>query len=177
MLKEKLVWYAPTWSTAPKQWWALKKYVLSPGPIARITIASLLAVVLVVAGFKIAFPAIVIPNLLPLLFAFPVLFGQLTLTTYLNTVFKACVTVDRKNISITHGQSGTRIKLESLTNVILSVHDGGKARIRFCYQRRGKTRFKTFGIPNDVDLNVLEDLIPLDIVARDCRRQQRTRQQ
>lgn len=175
MLQEKIVWYAPTWSTAPKQWWELKKCLLSPGPIARITIASLLVVAMVVAGFKIAFPAIVIPNLFPLLFVFPVLVGQLALTTYINTVFKACVTVDQKNVSITHGQSSTRIKLESLTNVILSVHDGDKVRIRFCYDRRGKSRFKTLGIPNGVDLDVLENLIPVEIVARDCRRLQRAR--
>lgn len=166
----KLVWYAPNWSTAPKQWWALRKYVLSPAPILRITVATTVVVFAVLAGFKIAFPGIVFPNLLPLLFVFPALVVMLVFQTAVLSLFKARILVTRKKILISHGQAATIIKPECLMDVTLTVHDNDRARIRFCYSKKGKSKFVNVGFSDDCDLFRLAELLPVEVTTRDARR-------
>ncbi len=170
MRREKLVWYAPKWSTNSKQWWVIRKYLLSPGPIFRIIIASLIAVAVVLTAFKIAFPAIVFPNLFPLVFVMPALVAGFCLQTYVLSFLKERVMVTSKKIVVSHGESATIIKLGWLTKVILAIHDDERARIRFCYDQGGKSKFKTVGLSNEVDMNILENFLPMDIIPRDYRR-------
>ena len=170
MPRDKIVWYAPTWATAQKQWWALRKCVLSSGPLLRITLATIAATLLVLIGFKMAFPAIVIPNLLPMLFVLPMLVLMLTLQTYALARSKARVMVSSKKILVTHGQSATNIKSAWLTDVILAIHNDGKARLRFCYSKGNVPKFKTVGVSDDLDLIELEHILPVQITPRDYRR-------
>lgn len=135
-MKEKLVWYAPTWSTVPRQFWVLKKYILSPGPIARISIGSVIAAAVIVGALKLALPAIVIPNLLPMVLMVPGLVVGVVLQTLLLSVLKARVVVTAKRVVVQHGQSAIQIKMDQLTKVVLALHDHGKTRIRFCWELR-----------------------------------------
>ena len=167
---EKIVWHAPTWSTAQKQWWAIKKYVISVGPLARISIASLIVCGSITLAFKIAFPGMVLPNLLPLILVLPMLVGMLTLQTWALAKLGARVMVTRKKILVSHGQSATIIKPDSLTAVVLAIHDNSKERLRFCYETRGKRRLKIVGVSEDLDLDELQQLLPIEITPRDYRR-------
>jgi len=139
----------------------------------RISFASLVACGLIVLGFKLAFPGIAIPNLLPMLFVLPMLVAMLTLQTYALSKTKARIMITPKKIFVSHGQSATTIKPDSLTEVILAVHDDQKARIRFCYQRHGVRRQKIVGVSDDLDLVELEQLLPVEITPKDYRRTKR----
>jgi len=122
-----------------------------------------------------AFPAMVIPNLLPMLLVLPMLVLMLTLQTYALTKSKARVMVSRKKIMVTHGQSATYIKSDWLTDVVLAVHNDGKARLRFCYSKGDVPRFETVGVSDDLDLVELERILPVQISPRDYRRPSNTR--
>ena len=168
--KSKLVWYSPKWSTNPKRWWVLRKYVLSTGPLVRMGSATLVVTIAIIAYLKIAFPGIALPNLWPLVFALPAVIGALVLQIGLLSLFRQRVLVTPKKILISHGQSATIIQPESLKCVTLTVYDDGKSRIRFDYSVKSKNRFKTVGLSEDCDLFRLSELLPIEIVTRDARR-------
>ena len=168
--KTKLVWYSPKWSTNPKRWWVLRKYVISTGPLLRIGFATLVVVIGIIAYLKIAFPGIALPNLWPIVFALPAAIGALVLQIGLLSLFRQRVLVTPRKILIAHGQSATIIQPESLTCVTLTVHDDEKSRIRFDYSVKSKNRFKTVGLSEDCDLVKLSELLPIEIVTRDVRR-------
>lgn len=166
----KLIWYSPKWSTNPKQWWVLRKYILSPGPLFRITAATLLAALTIIGCLKIALPGIALPNLWPIVFAMPAVIGMMVAQTGLLSLFRQRVLVTPKKILISHGQSATLIRPETLRRVTLTVHNEGKSRIRFDYETRSRKRFRTVGLSEDCDLFKLADLLPIEIDARDARR-------
>ena len=166
----KIDWHAPKWSAVGKKWWELKKCLLSAGPLARIFAASIATCGLIIVGFKIAFPGIVIPNLLPLLFVFPVLVGQVTLQTYFTTQMRPRVAVTPKKIVISHGQSVRTIQRDQLTSIVLAIHDDEKSRLRLRYERRGKSQLTTIGLSHEVSLIELERILAMEITPRDYRR-------
>ena len=170
---KKIIWYAPTWSTAPKQWWALKKYIWSFGPLTRISLASTIVCGSILVALKIIFPAIVLPNLPSLILILPAFLGLFTLQTYALTKTRARVMITPKKIYVSHGQSATVIEPDTLTSVVLAIHDNEKARLRFCYQHRGKPRYKVVGVSEDLNLNDVEQLLPMEITPRDFRRRER----
>ena len=168
--KSKLVWYSPKWSTNPKLWWVLRKYVLATGPLVRMGSATLVVVIAIIACLKIAFPRIALPNLWPIAFALPAVIGALVLQIGLLSLFRQRVLVTPRKILISHGQSATTIRPGSLKCVTLTIHDDGKSRIRFDYSVKSKNRFKTVGLSEDCDLFKLSELLPIEIETRDARR-------
>lgn len=168
--KEKLVWYAPKWSTNPRQWWVLRKYLFSRGPLVRISVASLAGTLLVVAAIKIAIPQIALPNIWPVFLALPALLGLVDVNTAMWALFRERILVTSKKILITHGQSATLIRPEFLTRVTLTTHAGNKARIRFDYTDKSKPRSRTVGVSDECNLFQLAELLPIEIVVRDARR-------
>ena len=169
----KIAWFAPQWSVnaaAGKQWWATKKHMLSAGPLTRMSAVSIVSCGLVVLAFKIAVPAMVIPNLLPLLLVLPLLLGHVTLQAYLNSQRGIYVIVTPEKILISQGESTRTIKRDQLISVVLAIHDDGKSRIRLRYQRRGKSQLKTVGLSGEVSPVELEELLAIEITPRDYRR-------
>ena len=138
--------------------------------MVRMGVATLLVAVAIIAYLKIAFPGIVLPNLWPIVFALPAVIGALVLQFGLLSLFRQRVLVTPKKILISHGQSATIIRPESLRCVTLTVHDGGKSRIRFDYSVKSRNRFKTVGLSENCDLFRLSELLPIEIVTRDARR-------
>ena len=167
---QKLIWHAPKWSTNPKRWWVLRKYVLSTGPLARMCTATLTVTIAIIAYFKIAFPGIVLPNLWPIAFPLPAIIGGLILQTCLLSFFRKRVLATPKQILISHGQSTRIIPTESLECVTLTVHDDGKSRIRFDYTLKSRKRFSTAGLSENCDLFKLSEILPVEIETRDARR-------
>ena len=86
------------------------------------------------------------------------------------SLFRYRVLVTPKKIVISHGQSATIIKPESLNCVTLTVHDFGKNRIRFNYGLKSKNRLVTVGLSDDRDLFKLAELLPIEMVIKDARR-------
>ena len=148
----KLVWYSPKWATHPKQWWVLRKHLLSTGPLLRMSAATLIAVSAIIGYLKFAFPGIVLPNLWSVVFLLPAVIGFTVLQMGILSLFRYRVLVTPKKIVISHGQSATIIKPESLNYVTLTVHDFGKNRIRFNYGLKSKNRLVTVGLSDDCDL-------------------------
>ncbi|TWT79734.1 hypothetical protein CA13_11410 [Planctomycetes bacterium CA13] len=166
---KKLVWYAPKWSTNHRKWWALRKYLLSSGPLFRMSVATAVAVLLIVAAFKFAFPQMVLPNIWPVFLALPTVLGAMVAQTAMLSLFKQRILVTPKKIVISHGQSATHIKPESLTRVTLTAHAENKTRIRFDYVVKAKPKSKTVGFSEECDLFKLAELLPIEIVTRDVR--------
>ena len=168
----KLIWYSPKWSTNPKQWWVLKKYLLAPGPLARMAIATLTSALLLIGCLKLAFPGIVLPNLWPMLLTLPVVLGMMIFQTALASLFQQRVLVTPRKILISHG-SATIIRPDTLNQVTLTVHAAGKSRIRFDYVVKSKQRFRIVGLSDDCDVFKLAELLPIEISTRDARRRNR----
>ena len=166
----KLVWYSPKWATHPKQWWVLRKYLLSTGPLLRMSAATLIAVIAIIGYLKFAIPGIVLPNLWSVVFLLPAVIGCMVLQMGMLSLFRHRVLVTPKKIVISHGQSATIIKPESLNCVTLTVHDFGKNRLRFAYRLKSKNRFITVGLSDDCDLFKLAELLPIEMVVKDARR-------
>ena len=170
----KIVWKAPSSATAQKEWWAYKNCLLSSGPLTRIILASVIITALILVGFKLAIPALVIPNLLPFLFVLPMLLGMLALQTYLITKFDGRVIVTPEKILIQSGSSLTTIRTDWLSKVALAIHDNERLRLRLTYEHLRRKRLTLIGVPTDLDILELERLLPIEIEARDYRRADRS---
>ena len=169
----KIVWNAPSSATAQKEWWAFKNCLLSSGPLTRIILASVAITALILVGFKLAIPALVIPNLSPLLFVLPMLLGMLALQTYLITKVDKRVIVTPEKILI-QSSSCAIIRTEWLSKVALAIHDNERLRLRLTYEHLGRKGLKLIGAPTDLDILELERLLPIEIEARDYRRADRS---
>ena len=165
----EIVWKAPSSATAQKEWWAYKNCLLSSGPLTRIILASVIITALILVGFKLAIPALVIPNLSPLLFVLPMLLGMLALQTYLITKFDGRVIVTPEKMLI-QSSSWTIIRTEWLSKVALAIHDNERLRLRLTYEHLRRKRLTLIGVPTDLDILELERLLPIEIEARDYRR-------
>ena len=154
----------------PQAWWVLRKHLLSTGPLLRMSTATLIAVSAIIGYLKFAFPGIVLPNLWSVVFLLPAVIGFTVLQMGILSLFRYRVLVTPKKIVISHGQSATIIKPESLNCVTLTVHDFGKNRIRFNYGLKSKNRLVTVGLSDDRDLFKLAELLPIEMVIKDARR-------
>lgn len=168
--KQKLVWYSPKWSTHPKQWWILRKHVLSAGPLLRITGATIGVSLMIIAALKLAFPGLVLPNLWRAFLALPAIIAAMVFQFGVLSLFRQRIVVTPKKIVISHGQSALVIKMPSLKRATLTAHANGKSRIRFDYEIRSKRRSKTVGLSDDCKLFDLAELLPVEIETRDARR-------
>ena len=166
----KLVWYSPKWATHPKQWWVLRKHLLSTGPLLRMSAATLIAVIAIIGYLKFAFPGIVLPNLWSVVFLLPGVIGCMVLQMGMLSLFRHRVLVTPKKIVISRGQSVITIKPAFLKCATLTVHDFGKSRLRFDYRLKSQNRIITVGLSDDCDLFKLAELLPIEMVVRDARR-------
>ncbi|XZE35659.1 hypothetical protein SH501x_001162 [Pirellulaceae bacterium SH501] len=123
----------------------------------------------VIAGFKWAFPQMVLPNSGPLVFALPAILLVLVAQLGILTLIPPMVTIHADKILVQHGQTATIIYPKSVTATYLTFHAGDRIRLRVCYTKRSKTKLRVVGVPPTVDLNRLSEMLPLIPVVRDAR--------
>lgn len=70
--KLKLTWYVPRWAYT-RQLWSQFDHVLNSASLIRIGLGIGIVSVAVIVAFKCAIPQLALPNLWPMVFAFPAL--------------------------------------------------------------------------------------------------------
>ena len=82
------------------------------------------------AGFKWAFPQLVLPNLWPLVFALPAIVLMLVAQLGILTLIPPSVTIRADKILVQHGQSATKIDPETVSATYLTFHPDNRIRLR-----------------------------------------------
>jgi hypothetical protein len=142
---------------------------VNPGSIVRIALGTALVAAAIIVGFRWAIPQLVLPNLWPVLFAFPAIILMLVVQLAVLTLIPPSATIRADKIIIQHGQSATIIESGVVTAIYLIVHRNDRIRLRICYTRKSKARSRVIGVPPTIDLARLSEMLPLWPVVRDAR--------
>ena len=149
---------------------------MNPVSLLRITLGTAIVSAAIIAGFKWAFPQIVLPNLWPLIFTLPGILLLLIVQFGILTLIPPTVTIRADKIVVQHGQSATIIGPETVTATYLTFHSDDRIRLRICYTRKTKTKSRVIGVPATVDFNRLCEMLPIAPEVRDARHRLVTQQ-
>jgi hypothetical protein len=150
--------------------------ILNRKSLIRILAATTIVSIAVVAGFKWAFPQMAMPNLWPILFALPGILLMFVFQFAILTLIPPTATIRPDKILVQHGQSVTLIDLTTVTATYLTFHPENRIRLRICYSKKSKRKFRVIGVPPTVDFNRLSELLPIPPVVRDARNRSLTAQ-
>ncbi|MHB8866314.1 MAG: hypothetical protein ACYC6N_28340 [Pirellulaceae bacterium] len=142
---------------------------MNPGSIVRIALGTALVAAAIIVGFRWAIPQLVLPNLWPVLFAFPVIILALVVQFAVLTLIPPSATIRADKIIIQHGQSATIIESRVVTAIYLTFHPKDRIRLRICYTKKSKARSRVIGVPPTIDVARLSEMLPLWPVVRDAR--------
>lgn len=110
-----------------------------------------------------------LPNLWPLVFAFPAILLMLVLQLGILTLIPPTATIRADRILVQHGQSATIIDPQTVTATYLTFHPDDRIRLRICYIRKSKSTSRVIGVPSKVDFDRLSEVLPIEPVVRDAR--------
>ena len=144
--------------------------------LIRIAIGTTIVSAAVIAGFKWAFPQMVIPNLWPLVFVVPAIVLLFVLEFGILTLVPPRATIRSDKIFVQHGESATIIDPKTVSATYLTFHSGDRIRLRICYTKNSKTKSRVIGVPPAVDFNRLSEMLPIAPVVRDARNRSITQQ-
>ncbi len=173
--KQKLTWYVPRWSFT-RQLWSQLNHILNRASLIRISLCTVVASAVIVAGFKWAIPQMALPNLWPLVFALPAIVLMIVVQFGMMTLIPPTVTIRPDKILVQHGQSATIIDANSVTATYLTYHSDDRIRLRICYTKKSEIKTRTIGVPPTVDFNRLSEMLPMAPVVRDARNRSLARQ-
>lgn len=173
--KPKLTWYVPRWSDT-RTMWVQFYHILNPGSLIRISVVAIVVSVAIIAGFKWAFPQLVLPNLWLLIFSLPAILLTLVFQFGVLTLFPPVFTIRADKILLQHGQSVRLIDPKSVTATCLIFHSDNRIRLRICYTKKSKGQSLVVGVPPTVDFNKLIEMLPIPPVVRDARSRSLTHQ-
>jgi hypothetical protein len=165
----KITWSVPRWAFAPKLWQSLRRSILNRRSIVRICIGSLVACGAIVLALKLAFPALVVPNLLHLAMTVPLFLLVFALQFAVLAVFPPNVTLRSDRLQKSHGQSGLRIKSDQFVTTQIIVHRYDCVRLKIRYRQRARDRTLVIGVAPSVDLDQLVEILPIAPAIRDAR--------
>lgn len=140
------------------------------------TVTTAIAAAAIIAGLKWAVPQIVLPNLWPLIFAFPAILLILGIQFGLLTLMPPTATIRSDRILVHHGQSSTIIDARTVTATYLTFHADDRIRLRICYTKYARTKSLVIGVPPTVDFSRLSEMLPVTPVVRDARNRSITQQ-
>ncbi len=149
--------------------WASYRRLLSVRSLATIIGVSVSVGGCVIAGFRFAFPNIVVPNLWPMVAVLPGLLLVLAMQLSLLTAIKPSVSVNATRIKRTHGETRFQIKMSDLSYVRLYFHTRGRARLKLRHRAIRADRIKSVGVPCDLDFDALLASLPDSTMVFDAR--------
>lgn len=170
MSKLKLRWHEPRWCYVPKLWRQLRQ-IVNARSLASITATSVVVGITLVIAFRIAIPFFVVPaTLWWMLLALPAIILHSALHLTLLTLIPPTIKLQNGSLRRIHSSSGPKIGPEHVRAAWLTVHAGNRIRLklRYCLSTRERTR--VYGIPNDIDLDLLVRLLPCEPKIRDARK-------
>ena len=166
--KPKLTWNVPRWAYTRRLWSQLN-HIINPVSLCRITIVTVVVSAVVLAGLKWAVPKFVVPNLWPIVFAFPAILLMLVAQFGILTLIPPTVTIRADKILVQHGQSATIIDPNTVTATYLTFHPDDRIRLRIRYTKKMKPKSRVIGVPPTVDISKLSEMLPIIPVVRDAR--------
>ena len=166
--KSKLTWYVPRWSYTGQLWSQLSQ-ILNPASLIRIAFGTATLSAAIIVGLKCVFPQMVLPNLLPLVFALPAIVLMLVAQLGILTLIPPTATIRSDKILVHHGQSATIIAANTVKATYLTFHGDDRIRLRICYTKKSTTKSRVIGVPSTVDLDLLSEMLPIAPVVRDAR--------
>lgn len=166
--KLKLTWYVPRWAYT-RQLWSQFDHILNSASLIRIGLGIGIVSVAVIVAFKCAIPQLALPNLWPMVFAFPALLLLLVLVFGVLTLIPPTVTISADKILVQNGQTATIIDPQTVTATYLTFHSGDRVRLRIRYAKELTPRSRVIGVPPQVDFKRLSELLPIAPVVRDAR--------
>ena len=167
--KQKITWWVPRWAFVPGLRRSLQQCVFNRGSIMNIVGGSVLASAVIIVALKIAFPALVVPNLWPAVIAIPGVFVAMILQFAILLIVPPSVTLREDRILKSHGQSGLLIKASDFLATQIYVHSKDRVRLKIRYRQRKHERTVVLGVPPNVDLEQLVSMLPVTPAIRDAR--------
>lgn len=167
--KPRLCWKTPLWSRLPaaRQIWRTLFRVRS---LARVTVASLLTMAVLLVGCKIAFPLFDLGIAWRMLLALPAIYLYVLVMALLQVMVPARVEVRSDRVAISQGQTATVIRPQELRAARITCFADDRVRLRLFYLWRGRLRTRTLGLAAGIDLERLCALLPVEPRIIDARR-------
>jgi len=165
--KDKIKWFAPRWSFAPRLWRQMNT-VVSADALTRIVVCSLVIAVPLVVGLRMAMPQVALPPIWKLLLILPGVILYLVFYLSVLTVIPQRVIIRPEKIVIEHAQQLT-LTSTAIRKIWLTVHRESKIRLKIAYLANGHSRTRTLGVGMHVDLGKLSGLLPQPPIVRDAR--------
>ncbi|WP_372724961.1 hypothetical protein [Novipirellula sp.] len=167
--RSKITWSVPRWAFVPQLWQSLRRCILNRHAMRNICVGTLVSCAAIVGVLKIAFPALVIPNLWHVVAAIPILLLALVLQFGMLTVLRPSVTLRPDRLQKSHGQTGLQIKADQFVAIQLYVHRQHRIRLKLRYRRRDRLHTLVLGVPCSVDLDQMIAMLPISPKIRDAR--------
>lgn len=167
--KQQITWWVPRWAFVSRQWRTLRQCILNRRSFTAVVFGSVISCATIIVACKLAFPAMVVPNLWPVAIAVPGFFVALVLQTAVLTLIPPYVRLRPNRLEKSHGQTGLQIKAADVLRTQLYVHRGDRVRLRIRYNGRKRTRTLVLGVPTTVDLDRLVEMLPVRPSILDAR--------
>ena len=136
---------------------------------SNILLGTISISVAIVAGFKWAFPQMVLPNLWPLVFALPAIVLMIVVQLGILTLIPPTVTIRADKILVQHGQSATIIDPKTVSAIYLIFYPDDHIRLRICYTKKGRKRSRAISVPPTIDFDRMTKMLPISPIVRDAR--------
>ena len=167
--KRKISWWVPRWAFVPALWRSLGRCILNRRSLTSIIVGSVLSCATVLAGFKLAFPGMVVPNLWPVALSIPGIVVAMVLQFVLLTMVPPHVVLRSDRLQKSHGQTGLQIKATDIIKSQIYIHSSARVRLKIRYRQRSGVRTLVLGIASCVDLDELDSILPSLPKIRDAR--------
>ena len=142
------------WFQIPRAWRIWLVFVQRCSLI-RVSFLSLILGVAIVAGAKLAVPALQLPPIWKMLLALPAVYAYMLLMVVVQMVVPSRVEVREDRILASAGQSAWFVKSEDIRRTRIVVFAPDRIRLRVFFSRRGKLSSRTFGLSPKLSLDDL----------------------
>lgn len=167
-MKPSLFWYEPRWAHT-RQLWSQIHQILNPVSLIRISFVTAILSAAIIVAFKWAMPQLVLPNLWPILVAFPAIIIGLVAQLGFLLLLPPIVIVRPDKILVANGESAVTIAADTVLETHLTFHAAGRIRLRICYTKGSRTESRVIGVPTTLDFDRLSKLLPIAPIVRDAR--------
>lgn len=166
--KPILSWWTPIWErdARTKRVWG---QLLNVASSVRVLSVALLCCLVIVTGFRIAFPQLPLANLGVLAVQIPGLYVCFYAMYWAHRVVPDRVSIFDDCVLIQHGQSAKRIAIADIVAVRIVVYAEHAIRLRIWYNRRGRRKSTAFGLYQGLELAKLTAALGVPAVVYDAR--------